>query len=115
MFQQVDKRWWKICFWCLWSAATALMVLPTPDLPAINLWDKGWHAMTFAALMLLAWLGYRDRHSPLQLASLLLAYGVGIECIQFFIPSRSFSILDMLADSTGIFPVCVAVMKLGRR
>lgn len=99
----IDLRWWIAAFWLTWCTATVLMLLPADNLPQVNIWDKAEHSGTFFILMVLAWLGYRR---PLQrLAILLIVYGIAIECIQFFIPSRSFSVLDMVADATGVLPV----------
>ena len=102
--KNIDARWWMAAFWLVWCASTILMLLPAQDLPKVNIWDKAEHAGTFFALMVLAWLGYYQKHSPQRLALLLIAYGIAIECIQFFIPSRSFSVLDMVADTTGVLP-----------
>jgi VanZ family protein len=79
-------------------------VITCKNLPQVNIWDKAEHAGTFFALMTLAWLGYRKNFAAWQLAALLISYGMAIECIQFFIPSRSFSVLDMVADTTGVLP-----------
>jgi VanZ family protein len=101
--QRIPLFVWQTAFWLLWLAATTLMLMPAEQLPKVDIWDKYEHSATFASLMVLAWLGYRR---PLQrLAILLIAYGIVIECIQFFIPSRSFSVLDMVADATGVLPV----------
>ncbi len=110
MFQRIDVRWWQAAFWLLFLPATILMLLPADDLPDVDIWDKAEHAGTFLFLMVFAWLGYRRHCSPLLLAQLLIAYGITIECIQFFIPSRSFSVLDMVADAIGVLPVyCLAI------
>lgn len=61
--------------------------------------DKLRHAATFAFLWLLgAGAGVR----PLRLATLLLAFGVGIEIAQSFTPDREASVLDVMADVAGI-------------
>ena len=100
----INPRWWIAAFWLVWCAATTLMLLPAQDLPQINIWDKAEHAGTFFSLMALAALAYYQKYSPQRLALLLIAYGIAIECIQFFIPSRSFSVLDIVADTTGVLP-----------
>ena len=88
------------------------MLLPAKDLPHVNIWDKAEHAGTFFVLMTLATLSYYQKHSLQRLALLLIAYGIAIECIQFFIPSRSFSVLDMVADSIGVLPVWWIALQL---
>lgn len=98
----IPAHWYIIAFWCVWCAATAVMLLPAQHLPVVNIWDKAEHAGTFFTLMLLAWLGYRHRYLSQHLALLLAAYGIAIECIQFFIPSRSFSALDIVANTVGL-------------
>jgi len=99
-------------FWLLWAISTTLMLLPASELPTVNLWDKAEHAMTFAALMALAWPAYHHRFSAQKLALSLVGYGIAIECIQFFIPSRSFSVLDMVADSIGVAVVLLFLRRV---
>jgi len=115
MFQLLEKinaRWWQAAFWLAWLSATTLMVLPVSQLPEVNIWDKAEHAGTFAVLTSLAWLGYRRHCSVVTVAGLLVFYGIGIECVQHFVPSRSFSVLDMVADAIGVLPVLFGVMWL---
>lgn len=112
LLEKINARWWQTAFWILWLVATVLMVLPAEELPEVDIWDKAKHSGAFFALMALAWLGYRQQFAALTLAGLLIGYGVGIECIQYFIPSRSFSVLDMVADAIGVFPVLCAAMWL---
>lgn len=95
-------RGWQAMFWLLWLCATAVMLLPAPELPSVNMSDKLQHTITFAVLATLAWLGYRQHSSMLAIALSLVAYGVAIECTQSLIPSRSFSVLDMLANTAGV-------------
>jgi VanZ family protein len=92
--------------------ATTVMLLPANDLPKVNIWDKAEHASTFSALMAAAWLAYRHRFSLQKLAAWLVCYGVVIECIQHFVPTRSFSVLDMVADSVGVLLILFFVRTL---
>jgi VanZ family protein len=101
----IDVRWWMVAFWLVWCAATTVMLLPVQNLPQVNIWDKAEHAGTFFSLMTLAWLGYRKIFVAWQLAACLIGYGIAIECLQFFIPSRSFSVLDVVANTMGVLPV----------
>ncbi len=98
-------------FWVLWILSTVLMLLPASELPAVNIWDKAEHAMTFAALMALAWPAYHHRFTAQKLALYLVCYGIAIECIQHFIPSRSFSVLDMVADSIGVAVIFLLLQR----
>jgi VanZ family protein len=110
----IDRRWWRTLFWILWLSATVLMLLPSSELPKVDLSDKTEHCLTFFALMAAAWLGYRKNLALGKLALLLIAYGIAIECVQFFIPSRSFSVLDMVADSIGVLPAWWIALQLER-
>lgn len=109
--RRVPRLAWQGGFWCAWLVATVLMLLPASSLPSVDVWDKLEHAITFAGLMLLGLFAFSHRLGVAQLALCLVAYGVAIECLQFFIPSRSFSVLDMLADSTGILLVYAVAIR----
>ncbi len=83
----------------------AVMYLATtpvhyPVVEDIN--DKVNHIAAFAVLALLADLSFPRHGFWLPKALLLLAYGLGIEVIQYFLPYRTFSLLDLLADAAGV-------------
>jgi VanZ family protein len=106
-----------VLFWLCVLVISWLVVAPQDELPSVNLWDKAAHTLAFAALMLLCAVAYRQRFSLARIALMLFAYGVGIEMIQYLLPDREFSLLDMLANSVGIlvaFPFIVPVEKLLR-
>ncbi|TXH50215.1 MAG: VanZ family protein [Cellvibrionales bacterium] len=103
---------WQTVFWLLWLAATAVMLLPASNLPSVNIWDKAEHAATFAVLMVLAWFAYQYRFSVQKLATWLVCYGIVIECIQHFVPTRSFSVLDMVADSMGVAVIFLFLRRI---
>ena len=42
-------------------------------------------------------------------------YGAAMEVLQYFLPYRSFSLLDMAANTLGAFSGCVLYMKGNRR
>ena len=84
----------------LWGWIATLWLLSTAHLntPAIPSGDKIGH---FAAYSLLAWLATNLGWNRVRIwigASLM---GVGVECVQYFLPWRSFEFLDMVANSTG--------------
>jgi VanZ family protein len=84
---------------------SSLSVKGQVDIPFL---DKGLHLVEFALLGFLLSMGYflSFRFSLRVKAGLILASGIllGIldELHQYFVPNRSFEILDMVADSIGI-------------
>jgi VanZ family protein len=72
-----------------------------PDI-AESINDKLSHGLTFLLLSLLADFSCPESKFTFRKVSPLVAYGVLIECIQYFLPYRSFSVLDILADIAGI-------------
>ncbi len=67
-----------------------------------NIWDKLKHSFAFFTLYVLFSLSY-EKQTIISKSLLLLFYGILIECIQYFIPNRYFSLLDVFADAVGIF------------
>ena len=64
--------------------------------------DKLMHAMAFLALSLLADFSFpRDKFSLKKICP-IIAYGILIECVQYFVPYRSFSMLDIVGDIAGV-------------
>jgi len=82
---------------------TWLALSPAPPKTINTGWDKANHALAFASLAFSAvWaLWQRPRQWPV-LAAALLAYGVGIEIAQSFLPPREADWHDVLADGVGI-------------
>lgn len=107
----------------VWRALLALMVLtitalalsPKPLEGLSTGWDKSNHLLAFASL---AWVGVQAYwHQPRQwhrLLLVLLAYGIGIEVAQHFLPPRSADLQDVLADMLGAL-LGIAAAALTRR
>lgn len=78
----------------------ATIKLENPVLTSVN--DKLGHILAFAYLAFL--LDFAMPHSHFNLLKIipLFGYGLIIEFVQYFLPYRTFSILDMLADGVGI-------------
>ena len=84
----------------LFIAITYLAIMPSnvPVVDQAN--DKFKHILAFAVL---AWGLSRYWSWPWRrVAGVLLAYGIGIEIVQAFVPGRYSSGLDVLADCVGI-------------
>jgi VanZ family protein len=97
------RRWWPPTLW-----ATGLLVAtswPNPNVPNVRSGDKVVHMVMYAGL---AWLvaraepGWVRRAAPLVLVAVAVsALGAVDEWHQQFIPGRSASAGDWLADSAG--------------
>jgi VanZ family protein len=83
--------------------------------------DKLSHALAFLVLSLLLDFSFPDSGFNWKKYLPLFLYGIMIECIQYFLPYRSFSLLDMVADALGIttyviiFPLLIYVPELKKR
>jgi VanZ family protein len=83
--------------------AGAWVATRTLDLPeTIELNDKVIHAVVFFGFALLMDLAISRHPFWLWKGLPLLIYGAMIEIMQYFSPERSFSLLDWLADFSGI-------------
>lgn len=81
--------------------------------PLENSWDKANHFMAFFVLYLL--LKYSHlKLSNSMIALILLLFGIQIEIVQYFIPGREFSGLDILVDSLGIVIGILTFLTLKR-
>ncbi len=77
--------------------------------------DKLQHMAAFVCLSACAALSLRPGHSRLFSAGLaMLAFGLLIELVQFYIPERSADWQDVLADAVGI-AAGLATVALARR
>ncbi len=74
--------------------------------------DKVAHILTFLLLGLLAQQAFPRLKMSLQLYLWLLGYGLAIEVIQYFIPNRSFSLLDLAADGAGLLIAFIFMLSL---
>lgn len=82
--------------------STTLSLMPSQEVPAGFSWDKLNHWSAFFILTFLACHAYPQRRFW-QIALALVAYGIGIEVAQYFTKYRSADVMDVVADSIGIF------------
>lgn len=83
---------------------TWLAVMPVAGTPLESVNDKLQHLLAFLLLALLLDLslpGARPAYWAWKLP-LLAGYGLLIECVQYFLPHRSFSLLDLAVDLLGL-------------
>jgi len=67
-----------------------------------NINDKVSHILAFYVLALFGDFSFPEHKFDPGKIFLLLAYGLFIEIIQYFLPYRTFSLLDLLADAVGL-------------
>lgn len=100
------------------ALVTALLViahLATTKLnyPVVDrLNDKASHIMAFYALAMLADFSFPRVEFSLSKVLTLMAYGLLIEVIQYFIPYRTFSLYDLGADAIGVLMYVVSIPAL---
>ncbi|MEZ5532335.1 MAG: VanZ family protein [Steroidobacteraceae bacterium] len=96
------QPWWFAGGIVIALAIAVLSLLPSADLPKVQLWDKFEHG--FAYLALAAWFGgivRPDRY--LRLALVLLGFGIAIEIAQGAMGfGRTADVADVLANAAGI-------------
>ena len=89
-----------IVFLMIAGAWVATRTLTSPEAIEIN--DKVIHAVVFISFAVLMDLATSRCPFWLWKGLPLLIYGAVIEVLQYFTPDRSFSLLDLLADLSGI-------------
>lgn len=98
-----QRHLWRAMLAILLVTITWLALVPDPPQRVSTGWDKSNHALAFASLAFASvwalWPQPRQWGWP---AVVLLAYGVGIEIAQHFLPPRSADPQDVLADAVGI-------------
>lgn len=119
----MDIQWCSLgyrvkCFRVAFVAALILTLwattAPMSDVAATSVNDKLAHFVTFFGLMFLVDFSYLQENLWLKKLMLLFFYGFLIECIQYFIPYRSFSWLDFIADAAGVLGYFLIVPLLKR-
>ena len=91
--------------------ALATAELTHPLLTSVN--DKLSHIVAFVYLAYLLDFSFPDSRFDMLKVFLLLVYGLLIEVIQYFLPYRTFSFLDLLADGVGValYVLIIPVLK----
>ncbi|HEX9627044.1 MAG TPA: VanZ family protein [Acidiferrobacterales bacterium] len=87
------------------AAVIVITVLATMRIehPVVSgLGDKFHHLAAFYVLALLVDFSAPNSRYGLAKAAPLLAYGLLIEVVQYFLPHRTFSLFDLAADAAGL-------------
>ena len=94
---------WRTLLAALLVVITWLALTPAPPATITTGWDKSNHALAFGTLAFCsAWAVWPRPRQWGWLVLALLAYGIGIEIAQSFLPPREADAMDVLADGVGI-------------
>lgn len=104
MFATVFKISFFICLVAIEYLATTSIEIQ----PIQNSWDKANHFIAFITLYVTLSFGY-PKLDVFKKILILLVFGIQIECVQYFLPNREFSLLDIVADGVGIFMGMIVV------
>ncbi len=117
-----NNYWTALLFF--WAAVIFVVsVIPGEDLPSLSIWepDKVMHALVYAILSFLTFKVMRRNYVTFSLsktifiaAGLCISFGFIIEMIQRLLPTRSFDLLDVFANTTGCF-ISLSVLWLTNR
>ena len=95
---------WRVLLAVLLIVITWLALIPAPPKVITTGWDKSNHALAFASLAFSSvWALWQRPRQWIWLVLALVAYGIGIEIAQSFLPPREADAKDVLADTVGIF------------
>lgn len=100
------SKWSRIIL-ILWGISICIVIcyslIPQVDFP-IDFWnaDKLYHCTAYMWLALLPMIGFAIRRLALPAALSMIILGVLLEIGQYYIPGRTFSLLDITANSLGV-------------
>lgn len=86
-------------FYCLLFLVTYLSVLPKVETPNFDHSDKVLHFLAYLGVAAWAYIGFPK--ASFKLAIFIVLWSIGIELVQWQMPSRSFDLLDILANTVG--------------
>jgi VanZ family protein len=98
----------------LFTATVAMLAPGSGSPPPFAHADKLVHAAGFLLLAFFADAGWPHLGFVRAKYLSLLAYGIGIEFAQHFIPQRSFELLDILANASGLLLYGLLLLPLLR-
>jgi VanZ family protein len=104
LFTAPERRQsWRYVFTVLLAVISWLALSAAPPAIITTGWDKANHALAFASLAFSAvWAFWQQPRQWPRLVAVLVAYGIGIEVVQSFLPPREADWHDVVADSVGI-------------
>ncbi len=92
----------------IWIISISMVVycslVPRVELP-VDFWqaDKLYHFISYGWLSVLPMIGYSGRKFALTSSFTMILLGVLIEMAQWYVPGRTFSVADIIANTLGVF------------
>ncbi len=88
----------------------------TPDTATLNTgFDKINHMLAFFVLAIFCQFSFPDKKFIYSTFIPLIIYAIFIEIVQYFLPFRTFSILDIIADLTAIIIYLLVSLFINNR
>ncbi len=112
MTRKNSRRRWQALLLSMMLVSCVVAFDPAPSPVGVAHGDKLQHLVAFAALGLVARLALQ-RAPVAGLA--MLGFGIFIEAVQHFIPTRSASLGDVVADAAGVVLGLLLARALGPR
>ena len=84
------------------AAVSVLSLTPGEALPAIQVWDKLQHVLTYLILAVIGAVAFPGRRSLPWLAIGLLILGCVLEAVQALVPGRVAGVDDAVANAIGV-------------
>ena len=100
--QETIEKMCRCLFFVALLAISLLALLPQERAVISTGWDKTNHLLAFFVLLALLDNGYSFRRFWLRSVLPIFLYGILIECVQYFLPDRFFSLLDIIGDVVGL-------------
>lgn len=108
------KTYWIGLFWLLLLLVTGLSLYPFPPGGEVAGSDKVLHLLAYLVLFVSLDLACCFRQRPAAKIIGLLAYSFLLEMAQLLVPSRHFSLADLVANLAGLLLGLLIAAPLGR-
>lgn len=100
------SKWSRIIF-IIWCISIFIVIyyslIPQVEFP-VDFWnaDKVYHCAAYWWLAVLPMKGFTDRRFATSAALSMIILGILLEVGQYYVPGRSFSLLDITANNVGV-------------
>ena len=91
----------RLPFFLLICAITYLSIAPAPEMPGPTLSDKVLHIIAYAGIAFWGYFGFPK--GGIKLALFIVSWSIFIEFMQWLTPTRMLEVLDMVANTIGVF------------